>query len=404
MIDRRTLLGAGAAIAWASPLAAASLAGTWRIELDHPGGPLPFGLEISRDGRKAWILNPPERLAVEQVSARGSALVLAFPSYGSEIVLRPEGAGLVGVASLVRRDGPVSLAARGTRETRRFTAQPGSPQPAAGQWAVRTDGARPQAGVGRFRAVGPLVAGSIQFPTGDTRYLAGDLSGGTLRLSTFDGNATSLWIGRIDGDRISGEQWSATSRQPIRWTASRDRSRPADGVAVETVTPVPLRFAFPDSQGRTVSLTDPRYRGKVVLVTTGGAWCPNCHDEARFMGAYAQKRRREGLEVVGLQFEYGDPSVPADRARALRQLDSFAKRYGLDYPLLLAGQPTPDSTRAALPAIGGVRVYPTTLLVDRKGRLREIHVGWAGPATGQLHRDAVAKLDASVTALLREKA
>lgn len=399
--DRRAVLaglGAGLALGIATPVLAAPLSGVWRIELDHPGGPLPFGLEVSADGRKAWILNPPERLAVEKVEQRGKTLVLGFPSYGSEILLEPDGAGLKGSARLVRRSGPVVLAAKGSRGSWRFSPKPGSPAAAAGRWAVGS-GSGPATGVGQFRAQGPLLAGSIQFPSGDTRYLSGEVTGGQLKLSTFDGNTTSLWLGRIEGNRIVGEQWSATSRQPAAWTATRAPDAAASAVAVEQVTPVPIRLAFPDSSGRIVSLSDPQYRGKVVLVSIGGAWCPNCHDEARFLGSYAAKRRKDGLEVVGLQFEYGD-----DRARAFRQLDSFKLRYALPYPLLLAGQPTPESTKAALPVIGGVKVYPTTLLIDRKGRLREVHVGWAGPATGKLHQQVVTELDAAVGRLLKEQA
>lgn len=396
MIARRTLLASALALA-AAPLAAAPLSGVWRVEMDHPGGPLPFGLEVSADGRKAWLLNPPERLPVEALARRGNALLLSFPSYGSELRLEPDGTGLKGSARLIRRDGPVTLGLRGSRDRWRFSAKPGAPSAVQGRWQVTTGGARPQTGVGQFRAQGPLVAGSIQFPTGDTRYLSGEVSGGRLSLSTFDGNSTSLWIGDVKGDRIAGAQWGATSREPTAWTAVRAGPASTDGVSVEKLTPAQIRFAFADSSGRRVALSDPRFRGKVVLVSIGGAWCPNCHDEARFLGPYASRRKADGLEVIGLQFEYG-----TDRIRAFRQLDSFAARYKLPYPLLLAGQPTPDSTAAALPQIGGVKVYPTTLLIDRKGRLRELHTGWAGPATGALHKKVVADLDAAVTRLLKE--
>jgi peroxiredoxin len=385
------------ALPTAAPAAPAAVSGLWRAELAHPGGPLPFGLEVSADGRRAWILNPPERLPVEQVRFDGTTLVLAFPSYGSELRLAAEGGRLVGTATLIRRDGPVRLSVVAGRGTHRFAPRPGAVQPIVGRWTVTTGGPRPQTGSAQFRASGGLVTGAVQFPTGDTRYLAGDFANGTLRLSTFDGNATSLWIGRLEAGRLAGEQWSATSARPTPWQAVRAAQAPSPTVAVQTVTPRPIRFAFPDASGRTVSLADPRYRGKVVLVAIGGAWCPNCHDEARFLGPYATRRQREGLEVIGLQFEYG-----SDTSRAFRQLGSFAARYRLPYPLLLAGEPTPESTRAALPDIGGVQVYPTTLLIDRRGRLREIHAGWAGPATGALHRKTVAELDAAVTRLLRE--
>ena len=117
------------------------------------------------------------------------------------------------------------------------------------------------------------------------------------------------------------------------------------------------------------------------------------------MGPYAAKRRAEGLEVIALQFEYG-----TDAARNNRLMDSFASRYKLPYPLLLAGQPTPESSKAALPDVGPIKVYPSTLFVGRDGTLREVHVGWAGPATGALNVKAKRGFDKTVTKLLKEKA
>jgi peroxiredoxin len=172
-----------------------------------------------------------------------------------------------------------------------------------------------------------------------------------------------------------------------------------EAVVVEKPADKRFAFKFPDSKGRMVSLNDPQYRGKVVVVTLGGAWCPNCHDEATFMGPYAAKRRAEGLEVIALQFEYGD-----DIARNNKLMDNFASRYKLAYPLLLAGQPTPESSKAALPTVGPIKVYPSTLFIGRDGTLREVHVGWAGPATGALNVKAKRDFDATITKLLKEKA
>ncbi|MBC7521563.1 MAG: TlpA family protein disulfide reductase, partial [Sandarakinorhabdus sp.] len=49
-------------------------------------------------------------------------------------------------------------------------------------------------------------------------------------------------------------------------------------------------------------------------------------------------------------------------------------------------------------------VYPSTLFIGRDGTLREIHVGWAGPATGALNVKAKRDFDETVTRLLKEKA
>jgi hypothetical protein len=51
-----------------------------------------------------------------------------------------------------------------------------------------------------------------------------------------------------------------------------------------------------------------------------------------------------------------------------------------------------------------VKVYPSTIFIGRDGRVREVHVGWAGPATGPLNAKAKRDFDATVTRLLREPA
>jgi peroxiredoxin len=386
----------------AAPAAApGGLAGTWRVTLALPGGALPFGLEVKRHGTvvSAVLLNPPERMRAETATIDGDTLTLGFPSYGSRLVLRL-GADdrLTGEALLARSSGPVTLAVAGERGTWRFTPKPA---PAAadltGRWQMAY-GSPAQRGQAEFRQTGNRITGSIQLPSGDYRYLAGEVSGDRLALSTFDGNAATLWTATLKEGALSGAQFTATgSKSGTPWAARRDAKAKMEAIVVEKPSVKRFTCRFPDSHGHMVSLADARYRGKVVVVTLGGAWCPNCHDEARFMGPYATRRRAEGLEVIALQFEYGD-----DAARNSKLMDSFAARYALPYPLLLAGQPTPESTTAALPGVGPVKVYPTTLFIGRDGTLREVHVGWAGPAMAELNAKAKRDFDAVVTRLLRE--
>jgi peroxiredoxin len=382
--------------------APADFVGTWRVSLALPGGALPFGLEIKSRGDKlsAVLLNPPERMAPETLAVDGDVLTLGFPSYGAKLVLRRAGDGLAGEANMLRNTGPVTIAATGTRGTWRFVET--AVKPAAdlsGRWQLRY-GDKGQKGEAVFRQSGSRITGAIQLPSGDFRYLAGDVSGDQLKLSTFDGNAATLWTATIAGGTLTGAQFTATgSKTGTAWTATRAPKEKMEAVTVEAAKTKRFQFRFPDSKGNMVSLADPQFRGKVVVVTLGGAWCPNCHDEARFMGPYAAAHKAAGLEVVALHFEYG-----TDTARNNALMDSYARRYKLAYPLLLAGEPNAESTAKALPGVGPVKVYPTTLFIGRDGTLREVHVGWAGPAMADQNARAKAEFDALVTKLLREKA
>ena len=114
----------------------------------------------------------------------------------------------------------------------------------------------------------------------------------------------------------------------------------------------PFHFSFPDLNGKLVSDTDERFRGKVVIVAIGGSWCPNCHDEAPFLMELYRKYHKLGLEIVGLSFEDGELLKDPARLRA------FVRKYGIEYPMLLAGETT--ELNAKIPQAVNLNAWPTT--------------------------------------------
>ncbi|WCT73396.1 TlpA disulfide reductase family protein [Sphingomonas naphthae] len=380
--------------------------GQYRAVLKLPLGELPVGLEVAAGGKVTFV-NGANKVAAEQATIDGDTLNLAFPSYDSTISATQQDDGtLSGVATLRRRTGPVQVPFVATPNTAwRFWK---APAPAtgklAGTWLVTPADPKDERGLLILTDAGNgVLTGSVQWPSGDERWLTGQVNGAEFALSTFDGNQGGVWRGRLRADgSIAGESFGATSTTPSRFTARRQGAAPEDQVVAigEEKPPVDrIAFTFPDMTGKPVSLADERFKGKVVVVSIGGTWCPNCHDESAFLSPYVKKRRAEGLEAIALQFEYTD-----DPARSAAQAKKFAARYAIDYPMLIAGKATPEDSARALPDIGGVKIYPTTLFIDRKGKLRAIHTGYAGPATGELNRKAVAEFDALVSKLLAEPA
>jgi thiol-disulfide isomerase/thioredoxin len=140
---------------------------------------------------------------------------------------------------------------------------------------------------------------------------------------------------------------------------------------------------------------DPRFADKVVIVTIGGTWCPNCHDEAAFLRDFLPGRRERGLEVVQLLFEYHTEF--SDSAAAARE---FIAEFAIDYPVLIAGTYEAGAVQRALPQIANFVAYPTMLVLDKQRRIVYPHTGFSGPATGSHYEAFVAEFSTLVDGLL----
>lgn len=389
------------------------VAGQWRAVLSSPGGPLPFGLEIADPGETppAVLINGPERVAVTAVEVKGRNISIRIDGYDSRIDAEAtaDGRRMAGTWHKTVPGGESKLpfaALFGDRKRFSRIAEGRAPiQTVGGRWQVefQDDG-------GAFPAVGELteesdgrVLGTFLTETGDYRYLEGVYHGGRLRLSAFDGAHAFLFDAAAKDDgTLRGEFWSRDSYHAT-WTARRTRKSvrellgsPFDKVHVTTADSV-LRFSFPDLDGRPLSLQDSRYRGKVVIVDLFGTWCPNCGDQAPVLVKWHEQFRDRGLEIIGLAFEYS-----GDRKRDEEMLRRYQNRFGIEYPLALAGTSDKAEASKALPGVSSIKAFPTTIFVGRDGRVRKIHSGFAGPGTGRHHEQEVAELSATITELLAE--
>jgi peroxiredoxin len=424
------LAGCGSRSAPAAPPLAS---GPWRATLALPGGELPFGLEIGEASGKpvAWLINGADRVRVTEISRQGDTFTLRMPGFENRIVATLAAGELKGELVMIKsgaKEQHIPFAARPGLRWRFFdpgnlppgpagaTAAPTTPTPAtataapagatqdtliAGRWAVVFDDAgKISRAVGEFQQAGNIVTGTFLTPTGDHRYLAGELREGELWLSKFDGGHAFLYRARLGADgSLAGTYWSGLKHSET-FTALRDENATlgdAENATRMKRDADALDFRFPDLGGTYVSLSDPYFRGKVVIVALAGSWCPNCHDEAAFLAPLYRRLRARGLEVISLQFEqFGD------FARAAEATHRFRDRYGIDYTTLIAGVSDKDDAASKLPQLNGVFAFPTTLLVDRRGIVRHIHTGFSGPATGEHYTKLTADLGARIEQLLAE--
>jgi thiol-disulfide isomerase/thioredoxin len=234
-----------------------------------------------------------------------------------------------------------------------------------------------------FELRGDHVEGTIAPISGDYGLLSGTLRNDQLHLSRFDG----VHALRLDGHMVSPERiegvFHVSAGHPLNFAATRTEASKGF-VEAELLTSVvdpsePFRFHGLDASGATITERNPRFRGKVVLLDIFGTWCPNCHDEAPVLQELYAKYHDRGLEIVGLSYEYVD-----EKARSLRLIDIYRRQYGIGFPLLVAGTTDSGQIEKTLPQLRNFGAYPTTIFLDRHGRVQLIHAGFSGPATGRL--------------------
>lgn len=383
--------------------------GPWRARLTSPGGELPFGLELAReDGAlRADLVNGPERIPVPEVSFDGATLVLALPHYDSRIEARLGGGRLTGAwrkRSGAERWAELPFEAEPGPGPRFRPPSDGAPDAAGagasldGRWAVRFESSADPA-VGLFEtARGGELAGTFLTTTGDYRYLAGDVRGRELRLSCFDGAHAFLFTARLrDDGTLAGDFWSRDTWHET-WTARRDDGASLPDPYEQTAWTGDLaEVVLPDLDGVPRSLADPAFAGRARILQVFGSWCPNCHDEAPFLASLHERYGPRGLSVVGLAFE-----LTGDFERDAQQVRRYAARHGVRFPLLVAGTADKRAAARALPALDAVRSFPTTVFLHGDGRVRAVHSGFAGPATGAAHAELVREFEALVEELLAE--
>jgi thiol-disulfide isomerase/thioredoxin len=384
--------------AFATSSTAQSPAGNWKAALDLAGGPLRFGVVLSA-ANGAWsgrLCNGDRCDRFSGVRVRGDSVTLELADYAAAVHARIAGDSLLGQYRNIGSRGPRVIPFRAARGT--WPAERG-PAGLLGRWDasfVGDWGTTPR--VFEFRNGAGGLEGTVISNSGDYGHFWGRAEADSFSIAHFDGSFVYMLTGRLDGDTLRGT-FHAGLRTQTEWTAVRSTGRPhlkppTDVTRADTTAP--FRFSFPDLDGRLVTQDDPRFEGKVVLVDIFGTWCPTCHDAAPTLVRLWNKYHRRGLEIVGVAFEVtGDSAV--DGALVRRYRDKFA----IPFPLLLGGISDAEAAAATLPQLDGFGAFPTTIFLGRDGRVKRVHAGFYGPATGAQHGRLVAEFQREVERLLR---
>jgi peroxiredoxin len=119
-------------------------------------------------------------------------------------------------------------------------------------------------------------------------------------------------------------------------------------------------FKVTDLSGKTISLAD--YKGKVLFLNFWATWCPPCRAEVPdFVTTYAEQKAN-GLEILGISLDTKGKEV----------VTAFVEKYKINYPVVLEPR---EVTGKIVDDYKPGQFIPTTIIIDKKGRIREKQVG-----------------------------
>jgi peroxiredoxin len=114
-------------------------------------------------------------------------------------------------------------------------------------------------------------------------------------------------------------------------------------------------FTLNDSNGAPIKLSG--YKGRVVLLDFWATWCTGCKVEIPWYVEFQNRYKRRGLSVIGV-------SMDDDGWKSVRP---FLQQHHINYPILVGD--------GKLGEAFGFKAMPATLLIDRDGKIADLHVG-----------------------------
>jgi peroxiredoxin len=129
----------------------------------------------------------------------------------------------------------------------------------------------------------------------------------------------------------------------------------ATASSVAPGTPAPA-FQLPAAAGNPVGLAD--LKGQVVLINFWASWCGPCRQEMPVLEQMYRKYKTAGFTLLGVNVEPKSNDAVG-----------FLKSTPVSFPILF-------DTQSKVSNLYEVSGMPSTVIVDRKGKVRYIHHGY----------------------------
>ena len=372
-------------------------AGPWRFEMKATYAVIPFVIDFKYEGKSltGTLRNGKENIPLTGIVVKKNMIEIPIQHYENELqlelltndILRGKFVRLnknpvVEVPVEGKRGGSDRYSGRFEKPTAKFN----------GTWAVtlKEEDGKEAKGIVILKQKKNKLHGTIMSPTGDYRYFEGYVNGEFFEAASFDGVYNYVFKGRIEKEKMEATIL-ANWKTDVVGVKDEKASLPDPYKQTQLDK---LSFTFPDINGKKVSLSD--FKGKPVIVSFFGSWCPNCIDEMNYLVPWFKENQKRGIELIALSFERS-----LSQADARMQLTKTAKKLGMDFPVLLAGSTSEDKPMDKIPGLKNFISFPTTVYLNKNHEVVKIHAGFTGPSTGKFFEEWKKEFNHDVDELLK---
>jgi peroxiredoxin len=130
-------------------------------------------------------------------------------------------------------------------------------------------------------------------------------------------------------------------------------------------------FTLPTNSGENLRLSE--LRGNVVMLNFWASWCGPCRQEMPLLDAMSQRYSAAGFVLLGIDVEEDNTDAK-----------KIVKNLKITYPILFDAE-------NKVSKLYSVDTMPTTVMVDKKGKIRFINHGYK-PGDENKYRDQIREL------------
>jgi len=373
--------------------------GKWRGVVHYSDYEVPFSFEVGYPNGEIpqiTLINGQERRIIEQVLLDGDSITIPLSPFDVAIKAKFSATSMEGSYIKYYRNNSFSFSAE-FGKPRMIKTSPKKSVNVEDRWSIVFEDK--SEGVGLFKQIRGAVTGTFMTKVSDYRYFEGIVDGDSIKLSCFDGAHAFMilgkkqqgeWTGKIIYDDGFNEAWTGTP------DPEASLENPFEIVNLEAEEYRPYYDLLGAGSGKN-AIDAEEYKGKVLIIQVFGTWCPNSHDQTKYLVDWYADNKDRNVAILASSYE-----ANYSQEYGLRRINEYVKANQIPYEVVLGGRLSKTSAAMPFPFMQRIEAFPTLVIVDKKGYARYVHSYFNGPATGSYYEQFDERFNQIIDDLLLE--